>query len=222
MLKNPELTRQLDLLPISCLGEEITIIGAGAIGGWTALALSKMGFGNITVLDDDEVSIENMNCQFFRHKDVGRKKVDALKELILDFSGFRIEGTAHRFSRTSSPARGIVISAVDSMSARRDIWEAHKGSANTKMIIDPRMGAENALLYVMNPMSSKDQESYEKALYSDDNAVSEPCTRKSTAYCALPLSGLVAAQVKALVRGEKYSRVTQWDIPKGAFQAWQS
>lgn len=222
MLKNPELTRQLDLLPVSCLGEEITIIGAGAIGGWTALALSKMGFGNITVLDDDEVSIENMNCQFFRHKDVGRKKVDALKELVFEFSGLRIEGLFSRFTSLSDSRRGIVISAVDSMSARKAIWEVHRGSLSTKMIIDPRMGAESALLYVMNPMSIKDQEAYEKVLYSDDDAVSEPCTRKSTAYCALPLSGLVAAQVKAIVRGEKYSRVTQWDIPKGAFQAWLS
>ena len=220
-LTNEHLTRQLDLLPIAVLGEPIHIIGAGAIGGWTALALSKMGFGNLSVWDDDKVSIENMNCQFFRHKDVGRMKVDALAELVRDFSGIDIMAIPLRYTGTALP--GIVITAVDSMEARKTIWDAHVGRApRTRRIIDPRMGAESALLYVMDPMGDADKLSYAKTLYTDDNAVREPCTRKSTAYCALPLSGLVAAQVKSLVTGNPYSRITQWDIPKGGFQAWSN
>lgn len=214
------LTRQLDLLPLECLGEPITIIGAGAVGGWTALALTKMGFENVSVWDPDTVSVENLNCQFFRHRDVGEPKVGCLIYQIQDYSNIGISGYLMRYEGERA-FPGIVISAVDNMATRRLIWEAHLGSPLTRAIIDPRMGAETALLYVMKPSDPDDCRAYEKTLYSDDNAVREPCTRKSTAYCALPLAGLVAAQVKALVTGSQYSRITQWDIPKGAFVSYQ-
>ena len=63
--RNEHLIRQFDLIPEDVLGEPITIIGVGAIGSWTTLALAKMGFQNLTVFDDDKVSIENMNSQFY-------------------------------------------------------------------------------------------------------------------------------------------------------------
>ena len=70
-LKNQNLTRQLDLIPIAVLGTRITIIGAGAVGGWTSLALAKMGFSNITVFDYDVVEVENLNCQLYGPKHLG-------------------------------------------------------------------------------------------------------------------------------------------------------
>lgn len=214
------LTRQIDLLPLNVLGEPITIIGAGAVGSWTALTLAKMGFANLTVWDDDVVDDENMNCSLYRPVDIGQKKVYALFGLIQQFCEIEIRTFMAKYTTGVFP--GIVISAVDSMAVRRQIWSNHAGrSATTKVVIDPRMGAETALLYVMNPLDERDDASYVKTLYSDDDAVREPCTRKATAYCALPLSGLVAAQVKSVVTGQPYSRITQWDIPKGALQSWQ-
>jgi hypothetical protein len=159
--KNEHLTRQADLIPLSVLGERITVIGAGAIGSLTTLALVKMGFCNLTVLDFDTVSVENMNSQFYRFDDINRPKVVALQELIHGFTRVRIEGINARWERGHFP--GTVISAVDSMEVRRQIWEAHRGkSPMTRLVIDPRMGAETALQYAMNPMSPEDHVSYEK------------------------------------------------------------
>lgn len=215
------LMRQMDLLPLEKLGEPITIIGAGAIGSWLTLALTKMGFGNITVYDADNVDMENMCVSLYRPVDVGQKKVHALQNLIQQFTGMVIRGIPSHYSSGVFP--GIVVSAVDSMAVRKLIWDNHVAKAiNTRRIIDPRMGAETALLYVMSPFDEKDKTTYEKLLYSDDAAVHEPCTRKATAYCALPLAGLVAAQVKSLVTDSPYSRITQWNIPAGGFQAWQN
>lgn len=213
------LTRQLDLIPLEKLGEPITIIGAGAIGSWTALALAKMGFANLTIWDADKVDPENMCCSLYRPVDVGQMKVLALQNLIFQFTGITIKVEPRRYESGVFP--GIVVAAVDSMAVRKLIWDQHvAGAFNTRSIIDPRMGAETALLYVMNPFNEKDKTSYAKLLYTDENAVHEPCTRKATAYCALPLSGLVCAQIKALVTEAPYSRMTQWDIPSGGFQAW--
>jgi len=220
-LTNVHLTRQMDIIPVDVLGEKITIIGAGAIGSLTALCLGKMGFGNITVFDDDKIEEENMNCQFYRFKDITSPKVVALKHLLHDFTMTSPDIEERRYERGVFP--GIVISAVDSMEVRKKIWMNHKNQAPfTKAIIDPRMGAETALLYVMNPMDGKDIDSYEKTLYSDEDAVQERCTAKATIYTACMLSGLVAKAVKdLLVCPGKYLRLAQWSIKDDQFMAWK-
>lgn len=213
------LTRQLDLLPIDSLNKSITIIGAGAIGGWTCLSLAKMGFTNITVIDYDTVDIVNLNAQLYRYKDINKPKVEALKEIIKDFTNIDITVVNDKYTGAMLTS-DIVISAVDSMEVRKNIWDANKEVGFVKTIIDPRMGSETALLYVMNPMDKKDIESYEKTLYSNENAVSEPCTRKATQYCSSILSGLVCAQVKSIVTNNPYTRITQFDIPRGSYMSW--
>lgn len=210
------MTRQADLIPEAVLGERITIIGAGAIGSWTALALAKMGFENITVYDHDKIEIENMNSQFYPISAIGELKVQALCKLVESFTQVNITGRPCKYER--GMFSGIVIAAVDSMAVRRLIWEEHKNkSFGTRAIIDPRMGAENALLYVMNPLDARDQASYEKSLYADDEAVAERCTAKATIYTANMLSGLVCKAVKDLVTRHDYLRVAQWNIAENAF-----
>jgi molybdopterin/thiamine biosynthesis adenylyltransferase len=202
----------MDLIPVAALDEQITIIGAGAIGGWTALALAKMGFENITVIDFDKVDTVNMNSQFYRFKDIGVPKAVALAALIEDFTGVKI--TAHTERYESGTFLGTVIMAVDSMQVRKLIFEQHrKRPFGTRMLIDPRMGAESALLYTVNPGNHKNCESYSKSLYTDDDAVQERCTAKATIYTANLLSGLVVKAVKDAVTGcARPLRSAQWDI----------
>lgn len=218
--ENQHLTRQWDIIPVAVLGEPITIIGAGAIGGATALTLAKMGFKDITVIDFDKIELENINCQFYRFDDIGKHKVEALKEIVQAFTGVEITVRADYYE--IGMFNGIVISAVDSMAVRKLIWENHKEfSIGTKLIIDPRMGAEDAMCYAMNPMSDKDIDSYEKTLYSDEDAVQERCTAKATMYTALALSAHVAKVVKDFLCNEqRYSRNMQWSIGQNTQKCW--
>jgi len=206
------LTRQLDLIPEKSLTYPITIIGAGAVGSWVALALAKMGLEDITVYDPDTIDLANMNCQFYRLGDVGKKKVEALRQMVLDFTGVELKIIPDYYGGQIHP--GIVISAVDSMDARRSVWESHKDRAPfTRAIIDPRMGAEQALLYVFSPCLGGDQLEYEKTLYSDSQAVQERCTSKATIYTANLLSGLVSKAVKDLITHRTdYLRTALWHI----------
>ena len=123
-LINPHLTRQMDIIPMNLLSEEITIIGAGAIGSFTALALAKMGFENLTVFDFDKIEIENMNCQFFPYSAIGMQKVMALKMMISQFANAEINVIDKPYDKGTF--KGIVISAVDSMKVRKLIWDNHK------------------------------------------------------------------------------------------------
>lgn len=196
--KNAHLTRQLDLIPLDILDTKINIIGAGAIGSFTTLALAKMGFNNITVIDFDHIDVENMNCQFFRFKDIGKSKVIALQELVEDFTNIRINAVNDAWQ--GEILDGIVITAVDSMKVRKEVYEAHNRKAfNTKAIIDPRMGAEIALMYAYSPILPSEVDEYSRTLYSDENAVQERCTAKATVFCALGLSSLICSAVKEIL-----------------------
>jgi len=215
------LTRQLDIVPLGILGEQITVIGAGAIGSWTTLALAKMGFASILVYDYDKVDELNMNCQFYPIRDIGTPKVEALAHLVKDFTEVEIIGRCAKYVEGTFP--GIVIAAVDNMAVRKTIWENHfKKPYRTKAIIDPRMGAENALLYVMDPKSDRDDKSYRQSLYDDDAAVPEKCTAKSTIYCANMLSGLVVKAVKDVLTSTNYLRTAQWDIAGDTFVGFKN
>lgn len=223
MKKFEHLTRQLDLIPLDKLTTPITVIGAGAIGSFVALALVKMGFENLTVFDFDDVSIENMNCQWYRFDDIGKPKVSALRELIYAFTRSNITSRHEKFIGAEQQVAvlgEIVITAVDSMEVRKTIWAYCKDNGKVFWYIDPRMAAEYALSFVIDPNDTTDIKAYEKTLYTDENAVSERCTAKATMYTATMIAGYVAKHVKDVVTGNKYARVTHWDIATNNLQNW--
>ncbi len=212
------LIRQFELIPMEALKERITIIGAGAIGSFTALALAKMGFHQMVVYDHDVLEHENMNSQFYPMGFIGEPKVKVLKDMITSFTGTEIVVHHARYEGGVFP--GIVISAVDNMKTRELIWNQHKNQGVTRMIIDPRMSVESGLFYAMSPNDEKDQGSYEKTLYSDEEAVPERCTMKSVMFTPLLLSGFIAKTVKDLVTGNPYLRVAQLGIKDNQMQLW--
>ncbi|MDR0304154.1 MAG: sulfur carrier protein ThiS adenylyltransferase ThiF [Chitinispirillales bacterium] len=58
----------------------VGIAGAGGLGSNCAAALVRAGFINITVVDFDDVSLLNLNRQFYFENQIGQKKVKALSE----------------------------------------------------------------------------------------------------------------------------------------------
>lgn len=220
--KNAHLTRQMDLIPVHVLGIPIHIVGAGAVGSFTALSLAKTGFNNITVYDDDEVSIENMNSQFYRFKDIGSTKTKALQDLVMEFTQTKIKSVFGKWApNIPVEMRGIVINAADSMQVRKDLFDFCTKDFRIHWFIDGRMGAENALMYTMNPQSKKDQESYAKTLYTDKDAVAEKCTAKATCYTATMLAGMIVKSVKDLATKAEYPRIVMWNIKDNQQQVWK-
>ncbi len=65
------------------LGARVTIVGAGGLGCPAAQVLASAGVGTIRIIDGDRVELSNLPRQFLHHtKDVGRFKVDSIKEKI--------------------------------------------------------------------------------------------------------------------------------------------
>lgn len=216
--KQEYLTRQAEIIPTDKQGLTIAIVGAGAIGSFTALALAKMGFLNLLVFDDDEVSTENMNCQFYKPADIGMPKVEALKGMIWEFTGVNIEAVNSRITDEDTLHADIVISSVDDMAARKTIHEI----SNCKYLIDPRMAAEYSTLEVLDYSSQEQIANYEKTLYTNEESVHERCTAKATMYTVMLIAGQIAKVVKDIALGEKYIKTFDWDIKHNRLTAFAS
>lgn len=73
----------------------VVVVGAGGWGCWTILNLSRMGFRDVVVFDDDLVELSNLNRQIlFGVDDVGKLKVDAVASRIDVDTGGRCHITA--------------------------------------------------------------------------------------------------------------------------------
>ena len=65
----------------------VAVFGIGGVGGDTVEALARSGIGQLDVIDNDTVSISNINRQILAtHSTVGMPKVDAAKQRILDIN----------------------------------------------------------------------------------------------------------------------------------------
>lgn len=71
----------------------VGIGGIGGLGSNTAVALARAGVGHLHIVDDDEVDLPNINRQAYFYRHVGRKKTEALTEIIHDINPY-IEVTA--------------------------------------------------------------------------------------------------------------------------------
>ena len=72
-------------LPVTdrCYASRIGIVGAGGLGSNLAVILCRLGFTQLIVADFDVVEPSNLNRQIYHYEQVGRPKVDALKQIVV-------------------------------------------------------------------------------------------------------------------------------------------
>ena len=218
MFKPEYITRHLDLVSEKQLSTNITVVGAGAIGSFTVLALAKMGFYNITVVDFDTVEPENIGAQFFPTSAIGKYKAEALQQMVFDFTGIKINAVNQKVADMEQFPCDMIISAVDNMAVRKMIYD----TAYARYIIDPRMAAEYATMNVVDLSVKSMRDSYEKTLFSDNEAVQERCTAKTTIYTVLLIAGQIVKAVKDVTSEQEFIKSLDWNISKNAMLAFSS
>jgi molybdopterin/thiamine biosynthesis adenylyltransferase len=194
-----DFTRQATLCdPNAYHTKEVTIIGAGGIGAATTLAMAKCGFESIIVYDFDVLDRVNGPNQMLplsrsdRLKDdlfYGAHKVHALAQLVYDMTLTIIKPETERYVDQSLSE--IVISAVDSMDARKLIWESAKKDPAVNLLIDGRMGRESLAIYVVDLLDESTWKAYEESLHTDVEAIQIPCTEKATIFTNLQIASWI-------------------------------
>lgn len=106
----------------------VAVFGVGGVGGHAVEALARCGVGTLDLIDNDTVSITNINRQIIAlHSTVGRLKVDVAAERILDINPqatvhrhacFFLPDTADRFDFSQYD---YVIDCIDTVSGKIEI-----------------------------------------------------------------------------------------------------
>lgn len=106
----------------------IAVFGIGGVGGYVTEALVRAGVGNIDIIDNDTISESNINRQIIATtKNVGKFKVDVMKERILDinpnvqvnaFNVLYLPNTANEFDFSKYD---YIIDAVDNVTAKIEL-----------------------------------------------------------------------------------------------------
>ena len=183
--------------------EETAIIvgGAGGIGSWLSLLLSRAGFYPI-VYDYDRLEEHNLAGQLYTKLDAENNvlKVDALKGLCKNFADTDITVMNERYTKDSM-SHHYVMSAFDNMQARKDMFSAwceyvkdwkflkeHEEDLNGEdkfdevpIFIDGRLTAEQMQIFCVTPDRI---EAYKEHLFDDSEVEDAPCTMKQTSHSA--------------------------------------
>jgi len=194
--------RQMDeITPTQLSKFAVTVIGVGGIGSFAVEALTTMGVSNITVYDDDTVELHNLSSQAYDLRHIGMKKVEAIRDRCQEKSGIVIKIHAEQFSN-KQPVSGIVISGVDSMESRVDIWNAIRYNPTVCFYIDARMGISVTRIHTVRPWDVNEILHYEKTLYTNEKAVQQACTAQAVIYTTYATASFLANMVKRIVKGD--------------------
>lgn len=201
--------RQLGILDPKNIIFPVTIIGCGGIGSPTALLLAKIGWKKLILVDPDTVEEHNLPNQMYPFSAVGQKKVDACSDLVHQFSNCLVTVLPEKFEDCEP---GIIVSGVDSMKSRMEIWEKIKFNINVPLYLDARIGAELVQLFTVQPSSIEDVEMYEKSLFPDEKSQVLPCTARAIMYTGFTIAGIIGSQLKKWLNDEKYPRRLSFDL----------
>lgn len=126
----------------------IHIVGCGSVGSTIAENLARCGVKNMVLWDFDTVESHNIVNQMFRQQDVGRLKVDALKNILCDINPELVDSvSAKPEGWRGKLMSGYIFLCVDSIELRRQIVERHMDSPYVKAVFDFRTLLESAQHY---------------------------------------------------------------------------
>lgn len=220
-----DFTRQRAFFDPDKVDSAVTVVGCGGVGSFAALALAKLGINQINLIDPDTVEEHNVPNQMFGVEQIGATKVSATKVNILEFadpSGVdvyqeRLQDVDDRLFRVP-----VVVSALDSMEARADLWGRLKYKLAPRLLVDARLAGEYVVLYTARPAVSSDVEGYEKTLHSDEEALEVSCTARSIIDVGFVVASLITRAVRKHLTDQDVERqifLNQSDLTllKGGF-----
>jgi molybdopterin/thiamine biosynthesis adenylyltransferase len=191
----------------------VIIAGCGSIGSFAAETLAKMGVQSFHLYDGDSVDEINIGCQRYGWEHIGTPKVEALKDILIKNSPVKAKDITchHEFvaGETKLPKGLITIMGVDNMSARKLIWMKLKNKA--PLIVDGRIGGQ--IVRVFGILPTEEYTSYfEKYLYSDEDAIELPCTRRNVSFVANMVQCIIGRFVRNFIEGGRIEKEIGIDV----------
>lgn len=197
--------RQLEVFKPNLFKKTVDIIGAGATGSHLAYVLAKMGVQKIRAYDFDVIEEHNIPNQLYRLKDVGKSKVEALAEIVKEFTEIDIQTFDMKVEEGCGYKPGnVVFILTDTMFSRKEIFEKFlRLKFGVNQVIETRMSADSGRIYSFCPTKLEEVEAWEATLYDDAEAETSLCgTSVSVAATAINIASVAAWQMVKAVNGD--------------------
>ena len=127
----------------------VAVFGVGGVGGYVVEALARSGIGTLTLIDNDKVSLSNINRQIIAlHSTIGKYKTEVAKARIADINPNANVYTRELFvlpetiEEIDFSGFDYVVDAIDTVSGKLAIIQSAK-EKNIPVI--SAMGAGNKL-----------------------------------------------------------------------------
>ena len=95
------------------LNTKIILLGVGGVGSFALDALYNTGIKNITIVDFDTYEESNMNRQLGSHGNIGRIKVEALKEKYPEVTPIHVKITPEWIDEFNFDEYDLILDAID-------------------------------------------------------------------------------------------------------------
>ena len=166
--------------------ETVTVVGLGGIGSWVAHAVARAGCSRLVLCDPDAVEAHNLENQNYEPQHIGHLKTEATRRAIEKIRRWHhrrghvmaVQCVSERIGAEACP-RGIVIVAVDTVEARREIFDACRYTPAVSLYIEAGAAAHQGVVRAFVPHNKDHVEVYEELLkaYSVDGPA--PCVTPS-------------------------------------------
>lgn len=153
----------------------IHIVGCGSVGSTLAENLARCGVTKMTLWDFDTVEAHNIVNQMFRQQDVGKLKVEALGDILMDINP-EIKDSIELKPKgwEGKLMSGYIFLCVDNIELRRTIVEKHMDSPYVKAVFDFRTLLESAQHYAADWSNYKMKQDLLKSMqFSHEEAAEE-------------------------------------------------
>lgn len=168
-----DLSKSYEFFQPEKVRERIHIIGCGSVGSTIAENLARCGIKKMTLWDFDKVESHNIVNQMFGQQDIGKTKVEALKDILVGINPdmeLRLKPEGWNGEMLS----GYIFLAVDSIEIRRKIVEQHMDNTNIKAMFDTRTLLTGAQLYAANWSEYKSKKDFLNTMqFSHEEAAAE-------------------------------------------------
>ncbi len=118
----------------------VAIAGAGGLGSNIAVMLARSGIGHLHIVDFDIVDITNLNRQAYTVKHIGSRKVDAIKEILMEINPY--------MKVTTDCVRVVADNCEEIFRGYDIVCEAFDGAESKAMLIDSLLTAEDGPIVI--------------------------------------------------------------------------
>lgn len=199
----------------------IIIGGCGGISSNLAFQLARMVPASITLYDDDMVEMVNMAGQLFSLNDLGKSKVDAMADMITNYTTMRqVNAVRERFTSATEPG-DIMLCGFDNMTARYTFfnsWEKYIAGKTKEekakcLFMDGRLSMTELQILCIRGDDEYNIKRYKKEfLFSDSEAEATICSMKQTTYLACMIGSLMTNLFTNFIASQ-LNPIIPYDLP---------